>query len=57
MDEMLSCEELTLKVNSLEKEVKFNNFFLKKMFDIMPSQCFIKTKMEFMNIVMILFLD
>ncbi|MDN5110950.1 diguanylate cyclase [Aliarcobacter butzleri] len=44
MDEMLSCEELTLKVNSLEKEVKFNNFFLKKMFDIMPSPMFYKNK-------------
>ncbi|MDN5101800.1 diguanylate cyclase [Aliarcobacter butzleri] len=44
MDEMLSCEELTLKVNSLEKEVKFNNFFLKKMFDIMPSRMFYKNK-------------
>ena len=44
MDEILSCEELTLKVNSLEKEVKFNNFFLKKMFDIMPSPMFYKNK-------------
>ncbi|WP_193215530.1 PAS domain-containing protein [Aliarcobacter butzleri] len=44
MDKMLSCEELTLKVNSLEKEVKFNNFFLKKMFDIMPSPMFYKNK-------------
>lgn len=44
MDEMLSCEELTLKVNSLEKEVRFNNFFLKKMFDIMPSPMFYKNK-------------
>ena len=44
MNEMLSYEQLTLKIAFLEKESKFNNFFLKKMYDIMPSPMFYKNK-------------
>lgn len=41
---MLSYEELSLKAAFLEKEAKFNNFFLKKLFDIIPSPMFYKDK-------------
>ncbi len=41
---MLSYEELLLKMAFLEKEAKFNNFFLKKLFDIIPSPMFYKDK-------------
>jgi len=44
MKQRLSYEELTLKIAFLEKEAKFNNFFLKKLFDIIPSPMFYKDK-------------
>lgn len=44
MDEIVNYETLAIKTAILEKEVKFNDSFLKKLFDIIPSPMFYKDK-------------
>ena len=44
MDEIVNYETLAIKTAFLEKEVKFNDSFLKKLFDIIPSPMFYKDK-------------
>jgi diguanylate cyclase (GGDEF)-like protein/PAS domain S-box-containing protein len=44
MKEVINYETLVMKTAFLEKEVKFNDSFLKKLFDIIPSPMFYKDK-------------
>ena len=44
MNKMASYEELSLKIAFLQKEAKFNDVFLKKLFDVIPNPMFYKDK-------------
>ncbi len=44
MKEVINYEALVIKTAFLEKEVRFNDSFLKKLFDIIPSPMFYKDK-------------
>lgn len=44
MNKMANYEELSLKIAFLQKEAKFNDVFLKKLFDVIPNPMFYKDK-------------
>ena len=44
MNKIASYEELSLKIAFLQKEAKFNDVFLKKLFDVIPNPMFYKDK-------------